>query len=324
MNVLGIDIGYSNLKLAFGQKGGSPQMLLRPAGAAPADRFGSRFDGKAHEDFLHVMVDGQAFVAGVSPDRAEMWSRSLHADYPSTLSYKAMFHAGLLLSEVERIDMLVTGLPVSQYLDEARRNALAEQMRGTHQITPKRTVTVEKVKVIPQPIGGLLDYIDQTDADIEDARVLVVDPGFFSVDWVVVTHNDLRRQSSSTSLNASSVVLEEASRLILRDHGASITTEALENALRSGKPAVRVLGQPVEIAPYIEQAAKTVSPVVVESIQKSLRTESAQPDLIVLVGGGAGFFRDALQDAFPRLTVATPQEPVFSNARGFWIMGSVS
>ena len=59
LNILGIDIGYSNLKLAFGQKDETPKTHLRPAGAAPADRFGSRFDGKAQDDFLHVLVDGQ-------------------------------------------------------------------------------------------------------------------------------------------------------------------------------------------------------------------------------------------------------------------------
>ena len=322
MNILGIDIGYSNLKLAFGPNGESPKTHLRPAGAAPANRFGARFDGKAQGDFLHVLVDGQAFVAGVSPDRAEMWTRSLHADYTASSSYTALFHAGLLLSEMARIDVLVTGLPVSQYLDEARRNALTERMRGTHQVTPRRAVSVEKVKVIPQPVGGLLDYIAQEDADIEDARVLVVDPGFFSVDWVVIAHRDVHRQSSGTSLNASSVLLEEASRLIAGDHGAAVNTETLENAIRADKPTVLVLGQRVEIAPYIGQAIKTVGPVVVESIQKSLRTENTMPDLVILVGGGARFFREALQNAFPRLTVATPKEPVFSNARGFWLMGN--
>jgi plasmid segregation protein ParM len=123
LNILGIDIGYSNLKLAYGSKGASPTTLLRPAGAAPADRFSSRFDGKAQDDFLHVQVNGEPFIAGVAPDRAELWSRSLHADYASSASYQALFHAGLLLSEMEHIDILVTGLPVTQYLDEGRRKS---------------------------------------------------------------------------------------------------------------------------------------------------------------------------------------------------------
>ncbi len=322
MNILGLDIGYSNLKLAYGAAGERPLTVLRPAGAAPADRFSARFDGKAQQDFLHVLLDGEPFIAGVSPDRAEMWGRSLHADYSSSVSYRALFCAGLLLSEMTRIDMLVTGLPVSQYLDEGRKHALVKQMQGTHQVTPKRSVCVEKVRVIPQPIGGLLDYIAQEEADIEDARVLVIDPGFFSVDWVVIAHQEIHRQSSGTSLNAASVVLEEASRRIANDYGAAVTTESLENAVRNGKSSVLVLGQRVNLSSYLEQAAMTVCPVVMESIQKSLRMESALPDLVILVGGGAVFFREAVQAAFHQLQVLTPGEPVFSNARGFWLMGN--
>lgn len=322
LNILGIDIGYSNLKLAYGNKGASPTTLLRPAGAAPTDRFSSRFDGKVQDDFLHVQVNGESFIAGVAPDRAELWSRSLHADYASSASYQALFHAGLLLSEMEHIDILVTGLPVTQYLDEGRRKVITEKMVGNHQVTPKRSVTVGAVKVIPQPVGGFLDFIARGDADVEDARVLVIDPGFFSVDWVVIAESDLHRQSSGTSLEASSVVLEEASRLIVKDHGSNISTEKLENAIRSGKSDVLVLGQRVELSPYIEQASRKVAPVVVESIQKSLRKESESVDRVLLVGGGATFFQNAVAQAFPQLSVATTKDPVFSNARGFWLMGA--
>lgn len=166
-----------------------------------------------------------------------------------------------------------------------------------------------------------MDYISQEDADIEDARVLVVDPGFFSVDWVVIANKDLHRHSSGTSLNASSVVLEEAARLMAKDHGATVATEALENAMRAGKSSILVLGQRVELAPYLEQASQTVGDVVTQALLKSLRTEGSGFDLVVLVGGGAGFFRAAIQSAFPRLRVVSPKEPVYANARGFWLMG---
>ena len=47
------------------------------------------------------------------------------------------------------------------------------------------------------------------------------------------------------------------------------------------------------------------------------------PDIVVLVGGGAGFFKKTIQEAFPRLKVVSPEQSVLSNARGFWLMGSV-
>ena len=170
MNVLGIDIGYSNLKLAYGPQGAEPKVLLRPAGAAPADRLGEKIGGNGEEDFLRVLVNGEPFVAGLSPDRAELWSRELHEDYPSTNSYRALFHAGLLLSELDQIDLVVTGLPVNQYLNPELRERLAAQMQGEHQITPRRKITVSKVKVVPQPVGGFVDHVWslQDATEIED------------------------------------------------------------------------------------------------------------------------------------------------------------
>ncbi|WP_234305591.1 ParM/StbA family protein [Diaphorobacter sp. J5-51] len=328
MNILGIDIGYSNLKIAYGSTDGDVTTALRPAGAAPSDRFGSRFDGRAQDDFLHVLVDDQPFIAGVSSDRAEMWERSLHADYSKTPSYKALMHAGMLMSGMNEIDVLVTGLPVSQFNDPAKRAELEKKFVGKHQITPKRSVNVNQVKVLAQPVGGLLDYIEQQDEEKtgflvdDDARVLVVDPGFFSLDWVLVSNGQLQRQSSGTSLKASSVLLEQAARFIAEDYGATPSTESLENAVRNNKSSILIMGQRVQIELYIKKASEAMASVTADAIQKSLRIESVSPDVVVMVGGGATFFEKAVREAFSKLKVVMPKDPVFSPARGFWLMGA--
>lgn len=328
MNVVGLDVGYSNLKLAYGPADGAMKTIVRPAGAAPADRFGSRFDGRDQDDFLHVNVDGQPFIAGVSTDRAEMWERSLHADYAKTESYKALFNAGLLLTEMKEIDLLVTGLPVSQFQDEDIRKDLENRFSGEHRVTAKRTVNVKKVRVVAQPIGGLLDYVNEVDDGPEEERItdehriLVVDPGFYSLDWVLVSNGQLQRQSSGTSIKASSVLLEQAGILIAEEYGSKPTVEALENAMRAGKQSILLMGQRIELAPYLTKASESLSTVTATSIQKALRVENMSPDVIVLVGGGSGFFHKTIQDAFPRLKVLTPKNPVLSNARGFWLLGA--
>lgn len=324
MNVLGIDIGYSNLKLAYGQQGAEPKVMLRPAGAAPADRMGEKIGGDSEEDFLRVLVNEVPFVAGISPDRAELWSRELHENYPSTDSYRALFHAGLLLSEFDQIDLVVTGLPVNQYLNHELRERLSGQMQGEHQITPRRKIVVNKVKVVPQPVGGFVDYVcGLPDAsEIEDSRVLVVDPGFFSVDWVLISNGELRRQSCGTSLEASSVILDEAVRLIAEDFGGNVGRERLEHTLRNGHDQVRLFGKRVDVAPYLKKAADKVGPIVTARLRESLRKENASADMVLLVGGGAGFFEKAVKEAFPQLKVSTPDSPVYANARGFWRMGA--
>jgi len=45
VNLVGIDIGYSNLKIASGVRDKKPKVAMRPAGAAPSDRIGQRVDG---------------------------------------------------------------------------------------------------------------------------------------------------------------------------------------------------------------------------------------------------------------------------------------
>lgn len=324
MNVLGIDIGYSNLKLAYGEQGSEPKVLLRPAGAAPADRLGEKIGGGESDDFLRVLVNGSPFVAGLSPDRAELWSRELHEDYPSTDSYRALFHAGLLLSELDQIDLVVTGLPVNQYLNPELRERLSGQMQGEHQITPRRKITISKVKVVPQPVGGFVDYVWNLPdaAEIEDSRVLVLDPGFFSVDWVLISNGELRRQSCGTSLEASSVILDEAARLIAEDFGGNVGRERIENTLRNGHAQVRLFGEWIDVAPYLKKAADKVGPIVTTRLRESLRKENTSADMVLLVGGGAGFFEAAVKDAFPQLKVTTSEAPVFANARGFWRMGA--
>lgn len=324
MNVLGIDIGYSNLKLAFGKRGSEPKVLLRPAGAAPADRLGEKITGNKSEDFLRVVVNGTPFVAGLSPDRAELWSRELHEDYPSTESYRALFHAGLLLSELEHIDILVTGLPVSQYLNQALRNRLQTLMAGEHQVTPRRRITVENVRVVPQPVGGFVDHVwNLKDAsEFEDSRVLVVDPGFFSVDWVLISNGELRRQSCGTSLEASSVILDEAAKLLANDFGGNVGRERLENAIRQNLTEVRLFGEKIDITPYLKTAADKVGPIVSTRLRESLRKENAGADIVLLVGGGAGFFESSVKEAFSQMKVYIPGSPVFSNVRGFWRMGA--
>lgn len=319
MNVIGIDIGYSNLKLACGE-GPDPRLALRPAGAAPMDRMPTRFDGKLQDDVLHVLVDGVEYAAGMRQDRAELWARALHDDYTQSAAYKALFHAGLLLSEYESVDMLVTGLPVSLHADKSRVDELVSLMRGVHKITAKRHVEVKAVKVIPQPIGGLLDYVEQTGEDIADARALVVDPGFFSVDWVTISRNDFIRSASGSSTHATSVILDESCVLIARDYGAAPTIEDLESAIRAGKDAVTVLGQRVEYAEYVERAAKKIAPLVSDTIRKSLRGVQS-PDLVILVGGGAQYYEEAIAEAFKPVRVAMTETCVYSNARGFWRMG---
>ena len=315
-------IGCSNLKLAMGLSGGKPDVSLHPAGAAPVDRLPESIGRQ--ENALRVSVDGEMWAVGVHHGKFSQWSRSLHGDYVQTPAYRALFLASLLLSGRDKVDVLVTGLPVSQWLDASKQEALAKKLTGRHRATPMHEVEVSAVWVVPQPIGGYLDLLwsGQGGSVLEEGRILVIDPGFFSVDWVLIEEGDIRRASSGTSLEAMSVLLDQASRLIADEHGGAVPIERIEEALRTGRGHVLLFGRTVEIQPYLKRAAERVAPVALEALRRSLRQESGSVDAVLLTGGGATLYGPVAKSLFPDCKLYVPDRPELANARGFYRYGA--
>lgn len=324
--ILAIDIGYSNLKMAHGHKGEKPTIEVKPAGAGPAELMPERLSSVC-DDTIMIDIDGVKWVAGVEPVRLQGWERELHADYPSTKAYQALFYAGLLLSGQKTIDKLVTGLPVSQYMDTSKRQALVDKLQGTHQVSPKRNVEVKEVVVVPQPAGAYMDIIHTTgDQKIMEilsvGRTIVIDPGFFSVDWVALEEGEVRYHSSGTSLKAMSVLLQQTNSLIRDDFGMAPRVDKIEKAYREGKKTILHNGESLALSDYIKRAAETVAHNALTPMKKTMREDGMAADAIILAGGGGQDYKAAAIEVFPHVkNILVPSDPVSSNVRGFWYCG---
>jgi len=325
MEVCGLDIGYSNMKVVFGGVETAPQMDIHifPVGAAPAHLLSGNVEGRV-VDATQVQVDGEEYVACVEPERLVNWERALHDDYPSTPSYRALFHAALLKTGGATVDRLVTGLPVSHHHNKKTVKALEKRLTGVHQVAPGYAVCVREVAVIPQPVGAYLDVAASSGREEEfaDAEVLIVDPGYFSVDWVLMSEQDLQTEWSDSSTQATSRLLEEVSTLIYREYECRVPVGKIERAIRTGKETLPVFRERVALKPLLKQAAKNVAPMVMHSLKSSMRTKAADIGVVILAGGGASFYKDAVEDVFPRSEIILPKDPVTSNASGFWFYGA--
>jgi plasmid segregation protein ParM len=240
MQVVGLDTDYSNLKLAYGPASTRPRLRLLPASAAPRAHVATRLEGTSRVGTagIAVQVNGEEWIAGVRPTRISGWQRALHADYALSDSYGALLLAALSLLGVDRVDRLVTGLPVSQAMDAERREGLRTRIVGRH-ATGRGIVEVADVRVIAQPVGTFIDVLMHAGDDIVDVigdgTVLVIDVGFFSVDWAVLVNGDLRRTATGTSLEAMSVLIEAAAGLVGTDCGGKPPTAAIERSLEDGE-----------------------------------------------------------------------------------------
>ena len=273
-------------------------------------------------DGITVNVDGEDYLCGVHPEKLENWTRVLHDDFPESRDYKALFLAALSIVNRPIIDCLVVGLPVDQYFDKARRDALQRKLEGDHR-NGQRATYVRQVIVVPQPIGGYMDMLSvNTTANLHEQRVLVCDPGFFSMDWVLVQDGQVRKQASGSSRLASSVVLEEASRLIFDEFGAKVSRERIEWVIQKGTTDMPFRGRSLDISPYLKRASSKVSSMVVNEILDSLRREKTDADVVLMVGGGADYFGENIKDSLGDAMSFTAENPALANARGFWHYGA--
>ena len=327
MYVVGLDIGYSNLKLVMGDAyADSPtRSVVMPAGAGPISYMPQRLGGDERtKDFVRVLVGGKEWVAGVEPGRLQAVDRELHKDYFRTNAYEALFHAGLLQSDRAVIDHLVTGLPVYQYQDNDAKLRVQKCMTGTHNPIGDKMVKVNKVSVLPQPAGAYLDLVRTFDdiALLDEGRVLIIDPGFFSVDWVTLEGGEIRSSSSGTSLKAVSVLLEKVNQLIAEEHDGRVGIDQLEKALRRGTSKVLLFGNRVDVKPYLDKAVESVAAEALTSLRQAMRTDDKNIDVVMIAGGGAEAYRHAVSEIFPKSRIFVPTDPVLSNARGFWSFGA--
>lgn len=323
--ILGLDIGYSNLKIAMGFKGGHVTTTVLPVGAGPLALMPQQLTG-GEGNCIQVVIDDEKWVAGVEPDRLQGWNRELHDDYPATKPYKALFYAALLLSEQKEIDVLVTGLPVSQFMNPELREALKKRLEGEHQITPKRSVTVKSVVVVPQPAGAYMDIVSSTKDEgllevLQEGKTVVIDPGFFSVDWVALEEGEVRYHSSGTSLKAMSVLLEAINLLIQEDHGGSPGIEKIEKAIRSGKDEILLFGQKVGLKEYLDRESFNVAQNALVQMRTSMREDGMDADVVLLAGGGAEAYKAAAKELFPKSRIVMTGDPLVANAKGFWFCG---
>ena len=319
--IAAIDIGYSAVKIAYGQKGGQPEVKTLVAGAGPASIVSEGIGSQVGADCCLVTMDEESWVVGVEPSRLQGWQRALFADYPSTRQYQALLKGALLVTGDDTIDHLVTGLPVAQALDPQKVAELKKLMLGEHQVTPKRTVTVKDVQVLPQPIGAWLDYLVQNETDaqwLEHALCIVIDIGFFSVDWVGIDNSELLKKMAGTSTNAMSALIDAANTLIATEYGGSVGRDKIERALREEQKEISVYGKSVLLQPFIEAAAKTTVEQALLHMQQNLRIDEHTFDAVLLTGGGASIYSKMVEKMYPKAKILKSTQPVLANARGFW------
>lgn len=355
--VRAIDAGYGLTKF-IRKTDDTGQLICEhfPSLAVPSDPQTMRSLNIRHRDTVDVNVNGSSYEVGRDIIQAQTGNdvgREIGENWSQAPNYQAVMMGALHYMDVDKIDLLVLGLPVHQYLSEDRCNALSEKYTGKFELPNNRTVSISKVAVRPQPLGGYIDFgnhigslnklieekcqhhIDKEKIDIgisplKDPSdlftkycVLVVDPGEFTLDWLLIDQGAINTKASGAAADSGRHrIVRDVHRALQQDLGQSIAPASLtriNESLRTGC-SLKLGGRIVDISKYDKVVAQSVADPISRLIE-GLRGLEDRIDIILLIGGHPAIYKSELEKRFPYVPVFLPEDPLYANVRGFQRMG---
>ncbi|MES2260590.1 MAG: PRTRC system protein D [Pseudomonadota bacterium] len=318
--VRAVDVGRGNTKFITGMRNGELRCEMFPSQAHPSEAALDPEAWGARRKTVGIPTDGLVYEVG--PDvhlAADVFNANVlqHDRYCETPEYLALLLGALHYMQVDRIDLLVVGLPVATYKIKSLVAALERRLTGEHELSKGRRVTVRRAKALAQPAGALMHYglLQSKVAQLRKERSLIVDPGRRTFDWLVTQGmQQIDKRSHSVPRGMHDVlqtIIEGISRSTsshYRDY------DTVDSALRTGKKPV-VFQQEYDLARHLPLARKIPEQAVAEMMHYV--GDASDIRNIILVGGGAFFYRNALKAAFPNHIIHELKDPIFANVKGF-------
>jgi plasmid segregation protein ParM len=236
-------------------------------------------------------------------------------------AYYHLFLAALTELTPSSVGMeIVTGLPVDYYLQD--RDEMRDLFMGQHWIRrgeKAQTITVTRVRVIPQPFGSLLSVglgrnVRIQNNDYVNGNVGVIDVGGKTTNLLSVYKlQEIARETASVELGGWDIVrgvreVLEAGfpELRLRDHEVG-------QIIKQGW--VRYYGQKHSVSELFEPVLEPMADQVVAQASQ-LWGSAARLDEILLTGGGSHMLANYIGRHFSHVSVL--DEPVYGNVEGYY------
>lgn len=325
--VRAIDVGYGNTKFTMFHNHGQEIVCASFPSIAPQAAVGPDLSGGVFQkrNTFTIEVDGVRYEVGKDADLARdaSYGRILDPAYSLTDTYLALVRGAIAYMGVPHIDVLMLGLPVNTF--EQYNQKVAERIRGEHMIPDangqQRPVQVHEVRVIAQPIGGFFDHSIRNGIyrRMRDQINLLIDPGYYTLDWVVAHGIKMINARSGAHSGGMSAVLGSMAESIGHELKTQISdVTAIDNAIRTNTNP-RFYGREYEINRFVEIGKAKARQFVAVLANKV--GNAVDIDNIILVGGGAQFFRDVIQEKFPNHELSIATEAEYANVRGFQLLG---
>jgi plasmid segregation protein ParM len=327
--ILAVDVGYGNTKLVWGAaRDSSCELLFKSIAPTTRQNDDAFADFSQPMDRVAINVNNRNFLVGPEAYLTGSTSSILDKDYIKHDEYLALLRGAMYYmmkksgTIKQKIDGLVVGLPISNFNEH--RDSLQKLAVGVHTLpTPSGMrnlygstfdVLVDKVLVLPQPIGALRNYSGNLHAG-DNSVSLIVDPGYNTFDWVIAYGLRPDMQRSGSFDGGVAHIFREVSAQAGKTLGIGmIDFVQCEDALNTGILSHKSRSYPFE---QFKGIAEDAAAEIVNKFASAL--DATRPfHRIVMAGGGASFYVTALRNQFPDFKIVVSSDSVMANARGFY------
>jgi plasmid segregation protein ParM len=337
--VKAIDDGYGEIKTYDGRDACKYPSLAR-FGKHFQVRMGVGLGDGNRADEIVLESEGEMFTLGDGPDLID----TRFNGWPTSALNRVLSRYGLMQAGMRDGESIVTGLPMSGYFDrqgvmlkknvDARKATLIKSVlrcMGPEEFASMMHLAMPgAVRVIPQGMAAIFDYIIQEDGSARDVeRVAVIDVGARTTDVAAYVMDEnmngaIEMQRSGGidmgMLGASDVLGQKISREL--GQSQPIQMSMAIKAMRD--KSVKIYGKRMDVGSIRLQALYEHLHTIMNQAEHLLSGGLGDAglrdiDCVLIAGGGAYAVQEVNLGLWANTVI--PEKPEFANVRGMWKLG---
>jgi len=327
--IIGIDIGFGFTKATDGK---SFQVFKSIYGEAIDFQFKESLlnSSTQQDEHLQVDIDDTSYFVG---ELAERQSSNRHFTLDQTqfiaASTKILALAAIsrFISSEKQSFKIVVGLPIGHYREY--KSELTSMLRQSHHIATTDSkgerkellIGINDVKVIPQPIGSVMDRLLNDTGKCADQRfaqekIGVIDIGFRTTDYTISDKARYSERGSLTTQNGISKAFETIANKLKDSCGVNVELYRLFDAIETG--SIKIRGKGYDLRKITQVAFQQLATNIASDANR-LWSDDWDMDAIMITGGGGSILASHLQPLLEGVIVPIEQDLDYRlhNVRGY-------
>ncbi len=330
--VIAIDIGFGFTKATDGK---DFLVFKSVYGEAVDLQFReSLLDTSSHDEHIQIEIDETAYFVGELAERQSS-SRSFTLDQNQFISSSSKILALATLSKLvhqpKQSIKLVVGLPIGHY--RQYKDELAKMLKTTHEFTAigaqgeriEHAITVTDVRVLPQPIGTVMDRLLSITGIAKSQRfandkIGIIDVGFRTTDYTISDKGRYSERGSLTTKNGISKAFAKIGTKLKEASNIDVEIYRLFEAVDSG--SIKIRGKSYDLNPITEKAFKQLATAIATDAN-TVWADDWDIDAIMITGGGGAVLAPYIEKQLEGVVIPVKQDLDYRlhNVRGYFKFG---